>query len=459
MKVCLGGKVEDLDKLHKKLEVISFKDLLEKNLIIPNYQRTYSWKRENVVRLLKDLEESYSKENEDRIRLGTLILFQNGDNEYEIIDGQQRMVTLFLISHILNMNQPLDGKISKVFSDIEFDEVGEQNIRANYREIKSYLDENEDFKRKLNKDFGDRIEFWVIEVKNLELAYQLFDSQNFRGLSLSGIDILKAYHLRACNYEKKAYEIIKKWESLEKSFERDFEKKNGLKEDEKITFEGRENRDLLSKCFSILYKIRKWSRLEKVEDYDVTSKKCRDSFLKEFKGVELNSQNYNYLNSFRSVNFSYKYQISETIINGENFFEYIFFYINEIEKLELKMKEKDIALEYGGYKRSGDSYIREMYEALLLQIWDRYNEETVEKLYKNLYKWSYILRLENTSIFYSTINNRVINEKLLLNINNFPFPPTSEELRVKFDISKKDEKHKNNYKEIIAVFQGGKENV
>ncbi|WP_407536628.1 hypothetical protein [Cetobacterium somerae] len=119
------------------------------------------------------------------------------------------------------------------------------------------------------------------------------------------------------------------------------------------------------------------------------------------------------------------------------------------------MKEKDIALEYGGYKRSGDSYIREMYEALLLQVWDRYNEETVEKLYKNLYKWSYILRLENTSIFYSTINNRVINEKLLLNINNFPFPPTLEELRVKFDISKKDEKYKNNYKEIIAVFQGG----
>lgn len=451
--------MEDLDKFKKKLEVISFKDLLEKNLSIPNYQRTYSWKRENIVRLLKDLEENYFMKSEDKIRLGTLILFQNDDNEYEIIDGQQRIVTLFLISHILNMDQPLDGKISKVFSDIEFDEIGEQNIRANYIEIKSYLDENENFKKKLNDNLLCKIEFWVIEVKSLELAYQLFDSQNSRGLSLSGIDILKAYHLRACNYDKKAYEIIKKWESLEKSFERDFEKQNRLKENEKITFEGRENRDLLSKCFSILYKIRKWSRLEKVEDYDVTSKKCRDSFLKEFKGIELNSQNYNHLNSFRSVNFPYKHQISETIINGETFFEYIFFYINEIEKLELKMKEKDIALEYGGHKRSGDSYIREMYEALLLQVWDRYNEETVEKLYKNLYKWSYILRLENTSIFYSTINNRVINEKLLLNINNFPFPPTLEELRVKFDISKKDEKYKNNYKEIIAVFQGGKESV
>lgn len=52
------------------------------------------------------------------------------------------------------------------------------------------------------------------------------------------------------------------------------------------TLEERENRDLLSKCFSILYKIRKWSRL----DYDVTSKKCRDSFLKEFKGIDLSHQ-------------------------------------------------------------------------------------------------------------------------------------------------------------------------
>ncbi|WP_407538032.1 DUF262 domain-containing protein [Cetobacterium somerae] len=267
--------MENLDKFKKKLEIISFKDLLEKDLSIPNYQRTYSWNRENVVRLLKDLEENYSMKSEDKVRLGTLILFQNADNEYEIIDGQQRIVTLFLISHVLNM---VDEKISKVFSDIEFDEVGEQNIRANYREIKSYLDENENFKKKLNENFLCKIEFWVIEVKNLELAYQLFDSQNSRGLSLSGIDILKAYHLRACNYDKKAYEIIKKWEGLEKSFERDFEKQNRLKENEKITFEGRENRDLLSKCFSILYKIRKWSRLEKVEDYDVTSKNAEIAF-------------------------------------------------------------------------------------------------------------------------------------------------------------------------------------
>lgn len=102
---------------------------------IPNYQRTYSWKRENVVRLLKDLEENYSMKSEDRIRLGTLILFQNDDNEYEII----RITTLLLILLSLKENS-IERKLKLRYAAREsIEKIFESNLKnldlEEYKEI------------------------------------------------------------------------------------------------------------------------------------------------------------------------------------------------------------------------------------------------------------------------------------------------------------------------------------
>ena len=73
----------------------------KKSFLIPIYQRPYSWKRENVEKLLKDLIDSYQNSNNEVIKepifIGTMQLSKPNNNEYKIIDGQQRLTTIIIL--------------------------------------------------------------------------------------------------------------------------------------------------------------------------------------------------------------------------------------------------------------------------------------------------------------------------------------------------------------------------
>ena len=85
----------------------SVKELLEsgkKNaFVIPEYQRPYAWKEEHIVTLFNDLKEftenqqEKDDEKEGSYFLGTIVSFENDKGEQEIIDGQQRLTSLFLL--------------------------------------------------------------------------------------------------------------------------------------------------------------------------------------------------------------------------------------------------------------------------------------------------------------------------------------------------------------------------
>ena len=75
---------------------------LEK-LKIPEYQRPYKWTEKNVNNLIDDI---ISNKNKSEYRLGTLVLHQKQKNDdYEIVDGQQRIITIALILFALNKNK------------------------------------------------------------------------------------------------------------------------------------------------------------------------------------------------------------------------------------------------------------------------------------------------------------------------------------------------------------------
>ena len=76
--------------------------LLELPLAIPDYQRIYCWEEKNVKCLLEDLTEHVESNSECSYRLGTVILHSNGGH-YDIIDGQQRLVTLSLLMNELGV--------------------------------------------------------------------------------------------------------------------------------------------------------------------------------------------------------------------------------------------------------------------------------------------------------------------------------------------------------------------
>ncbi|WQW36373.1 DUF262 domain-containing HNH endonuclease family protein [Helicobacter pylori] len=81
---------------------------LESGYSIPNYQRDYAWKEKNFKDLWEDLEEAieYNKKGQGHF-IGTMVVAKNEDNKklYDIIDGQQRTTTIFMLLHVLANKQ------------------------------------------------------------------------------------------------------------------------------------------------------------------------------------------------------------------------------------------------------------------------------------------------------------------------------------------------------------------
>ncbi|WRA29317.1 DUF262 domain-containing protein [Helicobacter pylori] len=75
---------------------------------IPNYQRDYAWKDKNFRDLWEDLEEAidYNKKGQGHF-IGTMVVAKNEDDKklYDIIDGQQRTTTIFMLLHVLANEQ------------------------------------------------------------------------------------------------------------------------------------------------------------------------------------------------------------------------------------------------------------------------------------------------------------------------------------------------------------------
>ncbi|MFP6253908.1 DUF262 domain-containing protein [Helicobacter pylori] len=86
---------------------------LEEGYSIPNYQRDYAWKDKNFRDLWEDLEEAieYNKKGQGHF-IGTMVVAKNEYNKklYDIIDGQQRITTIFMLLYVLASKQNEEAK-------------------------------------------------------------------------------------------------------------------------------------------------------------------------------------------------------------------------------------------------------------------------------------------------------------------------------------------------------------
>ncbi|MCW9698163.1 DUF262 domain-containing protein [Avibacterium sp. 20-129] len=185
--------------------------LLSKNLNLPDYQRPYKWETRHVRQLLNDLLNHF-KQNQ-RYRIGTVVLHQQNDGENNIVDGQQRLTTLTLLLNNLEL-----GKEKLCLLNQEYPHtISQKNLRQNYQFIKDFLKENTDIKQdqdKFKKYILSTCEMVCVELDNLDEAFQFFDSQNARGKALETYDLLKAYHLRAMQGKPASsiHQCVSAWE-------------------------------------------------------------------------------------------------------------------------------------------------------------------------------------------------------------------------------------------------------
>lgn len=147
----------------------------------------------------------------EHYRLGTIIL-QKVNDHYDIIDGQQRLVTLSLIllelhiSDIPLLQQKYDSATAEDF--ISYNKYIIENIlksvkRSSRRGFAKLLWSNIDFN------------VLVLNDSSIDLAYTFFSNENSRGKALSDFDLLKAHHLRfISDNEKQSMHLAQKWDKM-----------------------------------------------------------------------------------------------------------------------------------------------------------------------------------------------------------------------------------------------------
>ena len=336
-------------------------ELLEKKLVIPGYQRPYTWSEKNVNTLLNDIMRIItSSENAPQYRVGTIILYHNKEeNKFEIVDGQQRLVTFALMIKCLNISYSipiLEEKLSiKSYS----------NIKNNYNLIKNRIDNKigNNEKSKILEKLKQKIEVVVFSVDKIHEAFQLFDSQNSRGKKLIPQDYLKAYHLRAMRNElsKKQISIIERWENT--------------------------NPNEIKKLLEHFFRIYQWNigcdaKPLTVDEIDI------------YKGITVNT-GYSY--AIRALKASQEFQINAPIISGKDFFKMIDYYLilkKSLDEFPFKINEIEVFLRDQSLNREiGFNYAKELFQCALIYYYDKFKKLDREAIV-NIFKWSFYPRFE-----------------------------------------------------------------
>ena len=101
---------------------LSIADLFRDFYSVPDFQREYVWKHSNVEKLIDDIYyELYDSEQpleDSEYFLGSIVVFRDRDGTFQLIDGQQRMTTIYLIFCVLRDNIRKLGQESKVLDNL-----------------------------------------------------------------------------------------------------------------------------------------------------------------------------------------------------------------------------------------------------------------------------------------------------------------------------------------------------
>ncbi len=375
-------------------------ELLKKgNLRIPSYQRPYKWNRKHIRNLFYDLRDAMGKKE---YQIGSVILHKN-DGCLDIVDGQQRLISISLFLHLLDDLENYKGA-NRLLSAEEFGELSCYHASENYNEwenLTQLVGENQ--AKDICNFLLENCSVSVITMpqERLSEAFQLFDSQNNRGKSLEPHDLLKAYHLRKEDTEDER--IVEKWEQFV--------------EDKDLSL-----KELFDKH---LFRMRRWSRGET----GLTNKRYgsylrfTEDFIDDFKGVDLN-QNFPYLELYRHIE-NLPMSITMPIIDGSKFFEYIESahetikehkdFLNEELGFsdEPEGEEKNLAYPEGMlniYNSSKGRYLKchNIFLNICSLFAERFGKDELSKeIVETLFIWSYYPRVKSKAIYDATVGNYV----------------------------------------------------
>lgn len=195
----------------QELRILDDETLFDKEVhyVIPRYQRAYAWEDKEIVQLIDDINDSTGD-----YYIGSLVVAKVKDKveTYEVVDGQQRLTTLYLLLHYLKSQVGAVGKtlsfdcrpdsnytlthIEALLSDekrlADDEDRIEQSIRNGLKVIRQKFEtgdgiQKDDFLKRLR-----RVILYRIEVPEHTDLNRYFEIMNTRGEQLEQHDILKA---------------------------------------------------------------------------------------------------------------------------------------------------------------------------------------------------------------------------------------------------------------------------
>lgn len=248
---------------------------------IPDYQRAYVWDTDQVRDLLDDTISAYRENKEAQYFLGSMVLKINEKSEnnvsyteYELLDGQQRITTVFLILACMRdmltdypqyqnslagfvyqaedaiLQQPERMRIIfNIRSDVrDFvnehikplhgtcddallkDKMQAKDVNISIRNMANamlvaheFLEENKNEIIGYLSYFLNKVLMIYVATEELQDAFQLFTVLNNRGVKLSSSDILKAENLKELSAADRT-SWATRWEEMETYFGEDFDK-------------------------------------------------------------------------------------------------------------------------------------------------------------------------------------------------------------------------------------------
>ena len=242
--------------------------------VIPEYQRSYVWQRDNVIELLEDLYFAFEHKPNNEYFLGSLVLKKRDNDEfaeYEVLDGQQRLTTFMMLIAVMrdlledkNYKYTLqeliyqkenklrkipsrqriayhirdrvedfikefiineDGTLLKeeLESKIDGDNISISNMSSAIIIINEFLEKKDDLEEFAGFLLNNAL-FIYVSTDNTEDAFRMFTILNDRGIPLTSADILKSLNIGEIKNEKEIKKYARIWEDIEGKHGEDFDR-------------------------------------------------------------------------------------------------------------------------------------------------------------------------------------------------------------------------------------------
>ncbi len=427
-------------------------------LKIPPYQRPYSWRSETALQLLDDIRDATQQQSDLPYVLGAVIL-HNDSGQLNVVDGQQRLLTLRIILDLLEPD-PKEKPCGYQATSTGKDTPPIMRVYMALRQKIGCPDENAQTaaNRALVTFIKHKCELIRIETDDIDEAFRVFDSQNYRGKPLAPHDLLKAYHLREMRDETPAMTaaLVEAWESV------------GDAE--------------LDRLFSIyLYRIARWSRGERAPKFTpqdiglfkgLSPGKDKTPHARYHTAAQAAMPLLTLLDSIvsneksRAIGHA-RFQLDAPLVAGRLFFERVTFMLAELKRLARDaFKEHEKYEKFSFYQiaetdgtlgeipsRSRYRYVTELYLAAALYYTNKFGEENFEHVRDLLFAWGYVLRTSLLRVQYQSVDNlasgKSSDESAFKRIRNAASARELHDLSISISRRKENPKHEKDLLDLL----------